>query len=57
MDYLYEIDKQGNLIKKQKIYFPLAQLNSSACFRRKEFIYFVTYGPVLNRIDIKLGAI
>ena len=56
-DYLYKIDENGYLIQKQKIYFPLVQLNSSACFRRKEFIYFVTYGPVLYRIDIKLGTI
>ena len=54
---LYEIEENSNLTKRQEFKDSGNGLNSSATFRRGNYIYFITYGPKLYRIKTETKTI
>ena len=52
-NYLYEIEKDQSLVRRNPIKDSGRFYNSSASFKRGKYIYFVLEGPILYRIDTK----
>ena len=55
--FLYEIDEEGNLIKRVSVGFDFDCLNSSGYFKRGNSIYFVTSKSQIYRIKTDLKTL